>query len=145
VIDSTAARPGTVPTSPPPRWPYQGRPQRRLLIAALLVLIGAVAPWIDTVGGNVLGVQGAGMYTLAAGGIGLAGAFFRRHAVVVGHAVVLAAVPLVLGGWQVARLVAIGCDFRVCAPSFGLVLTLAGGALAAAASWQLLRGAPQRR
>lgn len=145
MIDSTAARPGTVPTSPPPRWPYQGRPQRRLLVAALLVLIGAVTPWIDTVGGNVLGVQGAGMYTLASGGIGLAGAFFRGRAVVIAHAVVLALTPLVLGGWQAGRLVAIGCDFRVCAPSFGLVLTLAGGVIAAAATRQLLRGAPQTR
>lgn len=143
MIDSTAARPGTVRTPLPTRWPYQGPPQRRLLVAALLVLIGAVTPWIDVLGANVLGVQGAGMYTLAAGGIGLAGAFFRRRAVVIGHAAVLAVTPLVLGGWQAGRLVAIGCDFRVCAPSFGLVLTLAGGAVAAAATRQLLRGAPR--
>lgn len=141
---STAARPGP-PTSAPPRWPYQGRPQKRLLVGALLVLLGAVTPWVDTVAGNVLGVQGGGMYTLAAGGIGLAGAFFRRRGVVIGHALVLAVTPLTIGGWQAARLVAIGCDFRVCAPSFGLLLTLAGGAVAAAACRELLRGAVEPR
>lgn len=141
---STAAARAT--TSPaPPRWPYLGRPQRRLLVASLLVLIGAVAPWVDTIAGTVLGVAGGGVQTLAAGGIGLAGAFFRRRGVVIAHALVLAAVPLVIGGWQSARLVSIGCDFRSCAPGFGLVLTLAGGAVAAAATWQLIRGAPAPR
>lgn len=110
------------------------------MVAALLVLIGAVTPWIDTVAGNVLGVAGGGIHTLAAGGIGLAGACFRRRGVVAAHAAVLAVVPLAIGAWQLARLVAIGCDFRVCAPSFGLVLTLVGGAVAASATVQLLRG-----
>lgn len=142
---STATRHGPPAAPPPPRWPYHGRPQRRLLIASLLLLIGAVSPWIDTVAGTVLGVAGAGIYTLAAGGIGLAGAvFFRRRSVVIAHAVVTAVTPLVLGGWQAARLVAIGCDLRVCAPSFGLVLTLAGGIVAASATLQLLRGVGDR-
>jgi hypothetical protein len=111
------------------------------VVAAVLVLLGAVTPWVDHVGGTVLGVEGAGIWTLAAGGIGLAGGLFRHRRVVLGHALVLALTPLSLGGWQAARLAAIGCDFRVCAPSFGLVLTLAGGGLAAAATWRLLRGA----
>lgn len=142
MIRSTAARPGPPPPAPT-RWPYQGRPQRRLIVAALLVLIGAVTPWVDTVAGNVLGVAGGGIHTLAAGGIGLAGACFRRRGVVLAHAAVLAAVPLVIGTWQLVRLIAVGCDFRVCAPSFGLLLTVAGGAVAAAATVQLLRGSPE--
>lgn len=127
-------------TSPSPRWPYLGAPQKRMIVASILVLVGAVTPWVEHLGGTVLGVQGAGVWTLAAGGIGLAGALFRRRPVVVVHAAVLAITPLVLGGWQTARLVAIGCDFRVCAPSFGLLLTIAGGGLAAAATWRLARG-----
>jgi hypothetical protein len=142
---STAPPAATPGLAPAPRWPYLGRPQRRLLVAALLVLVGAVTPWIDTVAGTVLGVAGGGVHTLAAGGMGLAGVCFRRRGVVIAHALVLAAVPLVLGGWQAVRLVAVGCDFRACAPGFGLVLTLAGGAVAAAASWQLLRGTPTTR
>ncbi|MEX0834727.1 MAG: hypothetical protein WD010_01450, partial [Nitriliruptor sp.] len=62
----------------------------------------------------------------------------RRRGLALAHALVLAITPLAIGGWQVARLVAIGCDFRVCAPSFGLVLTLIGGFLAALATRQLL-------
>jgi hypothetical protein len=110
-------------------------------VAALFVLLGAVTPWVDTVAGNVLGVQGGGLYTLSAGGIGLAGAFLRHPRVVLVHAAILAVTPLAIGGWQVARLIAIGCDFRVCAPSFGLVLTLIGGALAAVATRRLVAGA----
>ncbi len=139
MITSTAAR-NSRTEAPRPRWPYLGRPQRRLLIAAFLVLFGSVTPWVDTVGGNLLGVQGGGLYTLSAGGIGLAGAFFRRRGVVLAHAFVLAGTPLVIATWQVARLIAIGCDFRVCAPGVGLVITLAGGAIAASATRQLLRG-----
>lgn len=99
--------------------------------ASLLVVLGAVSPWVEHVGGTTLGVQGAGLWTLAAGGMGLAGAMIRHHTTVVVHAVVLAATPLALGTWQLVHLWRIGCDLQVCAPSFGLVLTLAGGALAA--------------
>jgi hypothetical protein len=138
-----APRAATTPATTHGRRPPH-RADRRLIVAALLVLLGAVTPWIDTVAGNVLGVQGGGLYTLAAGGIGLAGAFLPHRRVVLAHAVVLAATPLVIGGWQAARLVAIGCDFRVCAPSFGLVLTLLGGGLAAVATRRLAAdpGAP---
>ncbi|MEX1177666.1 MAG: hypothetical protein WEB09_04320 [Nitriliruptor sp.] len=110
-----------------------------MVIAASFVLLGAATPWIDTVGGNVLGVQGGGLYTLAAGGIGLAGAFLRHRGLALAHTLVLAATPLLIGLWQVARLVRIGCDFRVCAPSFGLVLTLMGGGLAAVALRRMIR------
>jgi hypothetical protein len=139
---STATRPS--PTSsaavPAPRWPYHGRDQRHLLIAAVIVLLGAVTPWVETVVGTVLGVQGGGMYTLAAGGMGLAGALYRRRWVVLTHGVVLAVTPLLLSAWQVSRLVALGCDFRVCAPSYGLVLTVVGAGLATRAVVRLLRG-----
>jgi hypothetical protein len=121
-------------------WPYHGRAQRRLVLAAVLVLVGAVSPWIDHVGGTTLGVQGAGVWTLAAGGMGLAGAWYRHRAVVLVHAAILAVTPLALGLWQAVHLWNIGCDFRVCAPSFGLVLTLAGGVIAAFAAWRIHRG-----
>lgn len=108
-----------------------------MLLAAVLVLVGAVSPWIALPTGTILGIEGAGVWTIAAGGIGLAGAMFRHRGTVRGHAVVLAAVPLALGGWQVVHLLRLGCDLRVCAPSFGLVLTLGGGVLAASAVRQL--------
>lgn len=114
-----------------------------MLLAAILVLVGAVSPWVALPTGTILGIEGAGIWTIAAGGIGLAGALFRNRVVVQLHAVVLAATPLVLGGWQVVHLLRLGCSLRVCAPSFGLVLTLGGGVLAASALRELVARAPR--
>jgi hypothetical protein len=109
-----------------------------MVLAAVMVLVGAVSPWIALpTGTTILGIQGAGVWTIAAGGIGLAGAMFRHRGTVRAHALVLAAVPLALGGWQLVHLLRLGCDLRECAPSFGLVLTLAGGLLAASAVREL--------
>lgn len=125
------------------RWPHQGPGQRRMLVAAILVLVGAVSPWVALPTGTILGIEGAGIWTIAAGGIGLAGALYRSRLVVRLHAVVLAATPLALGGWQVAHLLRLGCDLRVCSPSFGLVLTLGGGVLAASAVRELVAQPPR--
>jgi hypothetical protein len=143
-MHTTTRSPSSDAARPPgaTSWPYHGRAQRRLVLAAVLVLIGAVSPWVDHVGGTTLGVQGAGVWTMAAGGMGLAGALFRHRGVVLVHAAILAITPLTLGLWQAVHLWRIGCDFRVCAPSFGLVLTIAGGVVAAVAAWRIHRGPP---
>lgn len=113
--------------------------QSRLVWASVLVVVGAITPWVATVAGNLLGVQGGGLWTLAAGGVGVASVAFRRRGIVVGHGIVVTVTTLAIAGWQGVHLVRLGCDFRVCAPSFGLVLTLAGGLLAASAVRRLLR------
>lgn len=118
-------------------WPYAGRGQRRMLIASIIVIAGSVLPWVDTVNGTFLGVQGAGMWTLAAGGMGLAGGMLRRRGIVIGHAAVVAIVPTVLAGWQLLRLLRL-CGGGACAPHIGLGLVLFGGVFALAALLQLL-------
>lgn len=112
--------------------------RRRLRIAAVVVLVGSVMPWIDTAAGNFLGVQGAGLWTLSAGGIGLAGSMLRPHRLVVAHAAVLAVVASLLSVAQVLRLVDV-CSAGGCVPGVGLGLTLFGGALASSALFALLR------
>lgn len=124
------------------RWPYVGPGQRRLLYASILVLVGSVMPWVDTAAGNFLGVQGAGLWTLSAGGIGLAGAFLRRRSIVAVHAAVLAVATLFLAGWQLLHLLPI-CAGGGCVPGVGLGGTLLGGAVAATALVGLARSQPR--
>ena len=114
--------------------------QSGLVWAGVLTIIGAVTPWVATIGGTFLGVQGGGMWTLAAGGMGLATVAYRRRSVVLAHAVLVTVVTLGIGGWQALRLASLGCDFRACAPSYGLVLTIAAGLLALLATRRLARG-----
>lgn len=112
--------------------------RRRLRIAAVVVLVGSVLPWVDTAAGNFLGVQGAGLWTLSAGGIGLAGSMLPQHRLVVAHAAVLAVVATLLSVAQVLRLVDV-CSAGGCVPGVGLAVTLFGGALASSALFALLR------
>ena len=129
-MSSVAARPASSLSHPAAR--------RRLRIASLIVLVGSVMPWIDTAAGNFLGVQGAGLWTLSAGGIGLAGSLLRPHRLVVAHAAVLALTASSLSVAQVLRLVDV-CRAGGCVPGAGLALTLFGGALASSALFALLR------
>lgn len=117
--------------------PRRGRPNRRLLGAALMVLIGAWLPWIYTGVGSVAGVRGAGLWTMYAAVLGIAGAALRRRprwASV--HAAVLALVAVSLAVWQVVHLVSL-VGFAGWMPGPGLVLTLGGGVLAATVAWSL--------
>lgn len=108
-----------------------------MLIASVVVIVGSVLPWVDTVAGVFLGVEGAGLWTLAAGGIGLAGGILRHRGLVIAHAAVLALVPTVLATWQLMRLLSL-CGGGACAPGIGLGLVLFGGIFAIAALRQLL-------
>jgi hypothetical protein len=102
-----------------------------------MVLLGAWLPWVYTGLGPVIGVRGAGLWTMYAAVLGIAGATIRRRlrwAAV--HAAVLAVVALGLGGWQVVHLLSL-VGFAGWLPGPGLVLTLGGGVLAATVSRSL--------
>lgn len=111
---------------------------RRLLGAALLVLFGAFLPWIATAAGNVAGVRGAGLWTMYAAVLGIAGAIIRSRRLAALHAAVLAAVAVALPLWQVLHLAAlVGSSGWL--PGPGLVMTLGGGVLAGSAAVSLFR------
>ncbi|MFP5253166.1 MAG: hypothetical protein ACLGH4_05170 [Actinomycetes bacterium] len=114
----------------------RGRSSRRLLGAALLVLVGAWMPWIYTGLGSVAGVRGAGLWTMYAAVLGLAGAIIRRPRLAAVHAAALAVVAVGLTLWQVVHLLSL-VGFEGWMPGPGLVLTLGGGVLAAAAARSL--------
>lgn len=107
--------------------------QGKLLVAALLVGLGAVMPWVQTVAGNVSGLRGPGVWTFYAAALGIAGGLVpsRRAAAVQGA--VLAVVAVGLAGWQVVHLLRL-VGAAGWAPGPGLVLTVGGGVLAAVAA-----------
>lgn len=111
---------------------------RRLLGAALLVLIGAFLPWIATAAGNISGVRGAGLWTMYAAVLGIAGAIIRSHKLAAAHAAVVAVVAIGLPLWQVFHLVGL-VGFSGWLPGPGLVMTLGGGVLAGTAALSLFR------
>ncbi|MGY2005053.1 hypothetical protein [Blastococcus sp. SYSU DS1024] len=113
---------------------------RRLLGAALLVLLGAFLPWVATAAGNVAGVRGAGLWTMYAALLGVAGAIIRSATLAAVHAAVLAVVAIALPLWQVLHLVSL-VGASGWAPGPGLVLTVGGGVLAGSAGVSLLRAA----
>jgi hypothetical protein len=111
---------------------------RRLLIAGLLILVGAFLPWLATGAGNVSGVRGAGLWTMYAAVLGLAGAAIRSHRLAALHAAVLAVVAIALPLWQVVHLAGL-VGFTGWLPGPGLVMTVGGGVLAGTAALTLFR------
>lgn len=101
-----------------------------------MVLIGAWMPWIYTGLGSVAGIRGAGLWTMYAAVLGLAGAIIRRPRLAAVHAGALAVVATGLALWQVVHLFSL-VGFEGWMPGPGIVLTLGGGVLAATAARSL--------
>jgi pheromone shutdown protein TraB len=110
----------------------------RLLAAALMILVGAFLPWLATGAGNVSGVRGAGLWTMYAAVLGLAGALVRSPRLAALHAAVLAVVAVLLPLWQVVHLAGL-VGFSGWIPGPGLVMTVGGGVLAGSAALTLHR------
>jgi hypothetical protein len=116
----------------------RSRSSLHLLGGSLMILVGAFLPWIYSGAGNVLGVRGAGLWTLYASFLGIAAAFIRLPRVVAVHAAILAVVAIGLPLWQVVHLLSL-VGLAGWTPGAGLVLTLGGGVVAAVASVRLWR------
>lgn len=98
-----------------------------------MVLLGAWLPWIYTGLGSVAGIRGAGLWTMYAAVLGIAGAIIRRPRLAAVHAGALAVVAIALTVWQVVHLLSL-VGFTGWMPGPGLVLTLGGGVLAGTAA-----------
>ena len=122
------------------RAPRRSRASRHLLGAALMILVGAFLPWVATGAGNVAGVRGAGLWTMYAAVLGVAGAIIRSHGLAAIHAGLLALVATALPLWQVVHLLS-KVGFEGWLPGAGLVLTFGGGVVAAFAAVSLMRSA----
>lgn len=117
---------------------------RHLLGASLMVLLGAFLPWIYTGAGTIAGIRGAGLWTLYAAALGIAGAIIRSNRFAALHAGVLATVAVALPVWQLVHLLS-KVGFAGWMPGVGLVLTLGGGVLAGFAAVTFWRTAAAER
>lgn len=103
-----------------------------------MVLVGAFLPWVSTGVGNVAGVRGAGLWTMYAAVLGVAGAMIRPPRLAALHAALLALIAVALPLWQVLHLVD-RVGFAGWIPGAGLVLTFGGGVVAGFAAVSLFR------
>lgn len=110
-----------------------------------MILVGAFLPWVTTGVGNFAGIRGAGLWTMYAAFLGVAGTIIPWQRVAAGHAAVLAAVAVALPVWQVVRMLSLVGTVGWM-PGPGLVLTFGGGVLAGVAAVSMFRdaGTPQR-
>jgi hypothetical protein len=128
----------------PARTPRRSPASKHLLGASAMVLVGAFLPWLTTGVGNVAGVRGAGLWTMYAAVLGIAGAIIRSPRIAAVHAGVLAAVAVVLPLWQVVHLLSL-VGLAGWMPGPGLVLTVGGGVVAGFATVAFLRTARARQ
>jgi Fe2+ transport system protein B len=108
-----------------------------------MVLVGAFLPWVSTGVGNIVGVQGAGLWTMYAAVFGVAGALIPHRRLAGIHAGLLALVATALPLWQVVHLLGrVGLEGWI--PGVGLVLTFGGGVVAGFAALSLLRSGSEQ-
>lgn len=118
---------------------------RTLLLGSALVAFGSLLPWVSTPFGNVSGIRGAGLWTLYAGTLGIAGALLRRRRLVLAHGIPVSVAAVVLPVWQLARIGQLGVEagtLTAALPGMGLIMALGGGVLAARATLALARSGP---
>jgi hypothetical protein len=132
--------PGEAPARTRPRWPYAGRPQLLLAIAAPATLIASFLPWLDTAPlGPIYGAAAGGLYTFYAGLVAFPGVIWRSPRVVAGHLLLLAVVDIAVPGWRLVwalrRLPGFGDAWL---PSPGMLLLFVSGGVAAYAFAMLL-------
>lgn len=120
------------------RAPRRSPASRHLLGASIMILIGAFLPWVYTGAGTVVGVRGAGLWTMYAAVLGIAGAIIRSPRPAAVHAAVVALVAVALPLWQVVHLLSL-VGLSGWMPGVGLVLTLGGGVLAGYSAVSLAR------
>lgn len=112
-----------------------------VLGAALMILVGAFLPWVSTAAGTVPGVRGAGLWTMYAACLGIAGAILKAPRIAAAHAAVMGVVAVALSLWQLLHLVGL-VGFGGWLPGPGVVMTFGGGVLAGSAAVRLWRQRP---
>lgn len=102
-----------------------------MLIAGLVLVVGSLLPWVVTPFGSLSGTAGAGLWTLSAGFLAIAGALLPYRKLAIGHCLVPGFGVAAIVVWQLARLVQLSATtgaWGQLLPSIGLVM-VAGGAV----------------
>ena len=119
------------PTGPKrrrPGFPWYGPTQIWLLVSLLVVLIGSMLRWWNTVAGPVYGLDNWGMISLWGAAVGLVGVLSTRFTLYRWLPTIGGAVALLLVVWlMVTQTSECTLDEGVlCQPAFGLIITGAG-------------------
>ncbi|WP_245900459.1 hypothetical protein [Prauserella shujinwangii] len=99
-----------------------------MIFGGLLILVGSLLPWVSTPVGHLSGVAGAGLWTLCAGTIAVAGALLPYRRVAFAHALLPGIAVAVLVAWQLLRIAQLSAStdsWGSLLPGIGLVV--AGG------------------
>ncbi|MPY80752.1 MAG: hypothetical protein GEV04_20385 [Actinophytocola sp.] len=102
-----------------------------MILGGLLMVVGSPMPWVSTPVGSLSGAAGAGLWTLCAGFLAIAGALIPRRRVAFVHAVIPGVAAALIVCWQLVRLVQISTStdaWGKLLPGIGLVL-VGGGAV----------------
>lgn len=100
-----------------------------MLLGGLMLVIGSVTPWVMTPLINLNGMAGAGLWTLSAGFIAIAGALIPHRTSAMVQSFVPGGFAAVIAAWQlveVIRISAVTGAWGKLLPGIGLVLV--GGA-----------------
>jgi hypothetical protein len=108
--------------------------QGRLLAASVLIILGALLPWLQT--GFSTPRHPQYLWLFVVGFVALSGALVPLRRVAFWHAVVTAVVSLALLGWYLWQLVGLAAEVGMSGWMVGpgLVLTAAGGGLSIVAA-----------
>ncbi|MFB9727014.1 hypothetical protein [Haloechinothrix salitolerans] len=118
-----------------------------MILGGLLMVVGSPMPWVSTPVGSLSGAAGAGLWTLCAGFLAIAGALIPRRRVAFVHAVVPGVAAALIVCWQLLRMLQIsaGTDaWGKLLPGIGLVL-VGGGAIVLLRSAMKIRAAGTAR
>jgi hypothetical protein len=121
------------------RWPYFGRPQKRLLVAGIAMWIGALLPWVMILGQSLRAAPLALSWALWVGLMTLAGASVRWRNIATLSSVLGGGGAIYLATWQATTLFK-ACLSTQCLPGPGLVLLFAAGVFALIQALGLFRG-----
>ncbi|MBB4931444.1 hypothetical protein F4561_002264 [Lipingzhangella halophila] len=111
-----------------------------MLVGGLLLIVGAVTPWVSTPLGNLSGMVGPGLWVLCAGTIAMAGALLPYRRVALAHALVAALAAGGLALWQVVRIVHLSAttdSWGTMLPGIGLVLAAGGAGVLLRAAYRI--------
>lgn len=107
-----------------------------VLGGGLLAVVGSLLPWVITPVGSLPGLSGAGVWTLSAGFVAIAGAVMPYPRVALVHVLCAGAVLACLSVWQLTRLAALSAQ----TDSWGSLLPGIGLVMVTGAAVILLRG-----
>lgn len=114
-----------------------------MILGGLLMVLASPMPWVTTPVGDLSGLAGAGLWTLSAGFLAIAGALLPYRRVALVHAALPGLVVAVIVLWQLLRLAQVSSStdsWGKLLPGIGLVLA-AGGAVVLLRTAQRIRAA----